>query len=354
MLGRAGLATRLREALVAFVLVFVAVSAHAAPAAQTFSLDYAVPEGCPARSTFVASIIARAPGSRETPEDAELSFDARIAAAGELTSGVLRVRFAHGERFEREVPAARCGDVATTMAIMAGLLLSGALLPELPPAATPDASAAAPRSEPTPAPAVPSVPPQSLEARVPVPPPARSSERLGRLRPGAFAHAALDLGALPFPAFGTNVGLDAALERASLFAPSVRAGFSYRAGRASEPGVGDGLFVVRALLLRGCPLRVPLGRRVFVHACALVDWGRLEVSGRDTTHPAERHMPWLALGGAGRLEARLGAVVSLEAEASIYGLSRHDQFVLEPGDVKLHEIPPVAGELALGVVVRVP
>jgi hypothetical protein len=65
-------------------------------------------------------------------------------------------------------------------------------------------------------------------------------------------------------------------------------------------------------------------------------------------------MPWLALGGAGRLELRLAARVSLEAEASLYGLVRHDEFLLEPGGVELHDIPPVSGELAVGVVARLP
>jgi hypothetical protein len=326
----------------------------AEPAAQTFSLVYAAPEGCPARSTFVASILARAPGSREATTDAELAFEARLAADGDLTRGLFTVRFAHGDRFEREVPAARCADVTTSMAIMAGLLLSGALLPE---------KAAEPPPVAAPVPAPPAAPPPPPVAEAPAPPAAVASratsapaegETLGRFRVGAFAHAVLDLGALPFPAFGGDVGLDAALDRSSPLSPSLRAGFSYRAGKASHPPVGDGLFALKVLMVRACPLRFAPGPPLAIHACALVDLGQLRVSARNTTHPADRSMPWLAMGAAGRLELRLASAVSLETELSLYGLARHDQFLLEPGDLELHDIPAVAAEASVGIVARLP
>lgn len=359
MLGRAGLGVRLCGLLAQVALITLARTSRAGPAAQTFSLAYDVPARCPARGTFVASIVARAPGSRESPDAAELAFDVRVSEVGELTRGVLSVRFIHGEHFEREVPPAPCADVTTSMAIMAGLLLSGALVPEAareePPVVPatvlePPASPASPAGS-----AEPTVAPPPVETARP-PTSATASPQhvtLGRVRLAAFAHGALDLGGLPFPAFGVNAGLDLALERPSLLAPSLRAGFSYRASRATSP-LGDGLFVLRALMLRGCPLRVPLAAALVFRPCALVDAGLLNVSGRSTTHPAERSMTWLALGGAGRLEARLGALFALEAELSVYGLVHHDRFVLDPGAVELHDIPPVSGGASVGFSARLP
>jgi hypothetical protein len=355
MLGRAG---PWFCAIVCAALVLVRTRPlHAAPAARTFSLDYVAPEGCPARSTFVASILVRAPGSREATEDAELAFEVRIAPAGALTSGVFTVRFVHGEHFEREVPPAHCADVTTSMAIMAGLLLSGALLPEPPPAPAQDTApplAPEPVVVPAPAPIAPA-PPASASVEPPRAPSSRTeATTLGRFRPAAFTHAVLDLGGLPLPAFGFDAGLDAALERRSLLAPSLRAGFSYRGAQASLPPVGDGSFALPVLMLRACPLRVAVTAPLFVHACALADFGRLSVSGRNTTHPTERHMPWQAFGGAARFEVRLGSVVSIEAETSLYGLVRHDAFVLEPGGVELHDVPAVSGEVTVGVSAGLP
>jgi len=242
------------------------------------------------------------------------------------------------------------------MAIMAGLLLSGALVPE--PAREELPAGAATASEQSAPPSEPAEPPASPPPVESAPPPASataSTERAtpGRVRLALFAHGALDLGGLPFPAFGVNAGLDVALERPSRLAPSVRAGFSYRAARATSPA-GDGLFALRALMLRGCPLRAPLAPFLTFYPCALFDAGLLNVSGRSTTHPAERSMTWLALGGAGRLEARFGAIFALEAELSLYGLVQHDRFVLEPGAVELHEIPAVSGEAAVGFSARLP
>ncbi|HTQ08229.1 MAG TPA: hypothetical protein VMI54_30455 [Polyangiaceae bacterium] len=349
MRGRAGAVVWTLSAL---AVLSRAESARAAPALQSFSVEYSAAEGCPARATFVASILARAPGSHEASEDPELAFAVHIVEAGERTRGTLTVRFAHGEHFEREVPASRCADVATSMAIMAGLLLSGALLPEpapAPPAEPPPNPAENP--EPAPPPAV------HVRASAPV---ARTPEArarpvsIGRVRLGVFAAEAVALDGLPFPALGVDTGAEVALDRSSVLAPSLRAGFSYFASKASRAPTGDGLFVLRALALRACPLRLELGAPLVLHACALFDAGRLDVSGRNTTNPLERHMTWLALGPAARLEARLGRVVSLELEGSLFGLVHHDAFVLEPDAVKLYEIPAFSGTLAAGVVARLP
>ncbi len=324
--------------------------ARAAPASPSFTLAYAAPDGCPARATFVASILERAPGSIETRSEPELVFDVRVVPEGELTRGTLTVLFAHGEHFEREVPPARCADVTTSMAIIAGLLLAGALLPEPATKVAPPA-----RKPPT---SVPSPPPPSAASRPePAPEPlavrGAQTERT-RFRIGAFMHAALELGALPFPGVGFDAGAEAGLERPSVIAPSLRAGFAYSASKASRAPDGAGIFRLRALAVRACVLKLELAESFAVHACALIDAGRLTVSGRSTTNPLERHMTWLALGPAGRIEARLGRVVALELEAAAFGLVQHDEFVLEPADVKLYEIPAFSGRIALGVVACVP
>lgn len=319
---------------------------------RTFTLAYSAPEGCPARSTFAASVIARAPESRESDLLGELALEVTLEPAGELTRGLLAVRFLSGEHFEREVPAGRCGDVTTTMAIMAGLLLSGALLPEPAPPSAVETPAEPRVPPPRVAPAAPPAP------APPMPAPARAPERvassLGRFRAGVAAHGELDLGALPFPAVGGSIGLDAALERGSPFSPSLRAGFVYLTARASRPPQGDALFTLRALFVRVCPLGFELRAPLTLTACALLDVGSLAVGGRSTTLPEDVRMSWVGLGPAGRLSARLSPVLLLEAEARAYGLVRHDRFVLQPRGAQVHEISMISAGLGLGLLAQLP
>jgi hypothetical protein len=321
---------------------------------RTFTLSYSAPEGCPARSTFVASVTARAAESRESSELGDLAFEVTLEPVGELTRGLLSVRFSRGERFEREVPAARCADVTTTLAIMAGLLLSGALLPDPAPPPVVETPAEPPVAPPTVAPAPPADPLASVPATPPAPRPRPVRSSLGRFRAGIAAHGELDLGALPFPAVGGSVGLDAALERESLFSPSIRAGFVYLTATASRPPEGDALFTLRALFVRLCPLRFELPAPLTLTGCALLDAGSLAVAGRSTTLPEDVTMTWLALGPAGRLSARVNSLLSVEAEARLYGLVRHDRFVLQPRGVQVHEITAVASGVGVGILVPVP
>ncbi|HEV8550387.1 MAG TPA: hypothetical protein VGQ57_15190, partial [Polyangiaceae bacterium] len=132
------------------------VARAAEPAERSYSVTYAAPASCPDRARFLEAVRSRAPGATLRDDAAELAFAVRVAPEGTLASGILTVRFRGGEHFEREVPASPCEDVLTSMAIMAGLLLSGALLPE--PAPAPEPPAAVEPAPPAPAP-------------VPVPPP---------------------------------------------------------------------------------------------------------------------------------------------------------------------------------------
>ena len=341
---------RAARALLGLTPLFLAAPAHAQPAeVRTFSLAYAVPEGCPARTTFAASILARAADSRETEDQAALAFDVVIRPDGELTRGTLTVRFSHGEHFEREVPASRCADVTTSMAIMAGLLLSGALLPEpAPPPPAPPAPTIAeipPEVAPTERPPAPAVSSAKAEPAAPV--------RPWRLRPGAYAHGDFGLGALPIPSVGVSGGLELALLRGALLSPSLRAGVSYLTASASSP-LGRAVFTVTAFDLRACPLRVELSARSALAACGLLELGRLRVLARQTTNPLDRTMPFVALGAAARLEAGLDEVFALEAELSAFGLTRHDRFVLQPADTLLYQVPAASAGLSFGVLARLP
>jgi hypothetical protein len=351
--GVAGSRGWLSALLVGVTVWLGPASLRAAEQERSYSLAYAAPSGCPERSAVLTAIVTRARLASLRDGDADLAFDVQIVAAGELASGMLNVRFRTGERFEREVPPAPCEDVTTSMAIMAGLLLSGALLPE----PAPESSEPAVEAKVEAAPPPPAVP---VDAR-PAPAPPASSERREepkppmRLRAGVFLDGRLDFAVAPFPAFGVGGGLDALLERDSWFSPSVRVGVVYVTGSASEPPLGGARLALRAVTLRACPLRLALGAPFAFYGCGWFEGGLLTVSPRSTPGAAEdASMTWLGLGGAGRLEAAVGRHVALEAELGAFGLVQHDQFVVQPGDVNVYTVPRFSGAFSLGAVARWP
>jgi len=348
--------SRVQLALCALGAAVVATEPAHAGEARTYAVSYAAPAACPERPAFLEAIRSRAAFASLVAADGELAFEVRIVAEGELASGTLSVRFRTGERFAREVPAARCEDVTTSMAIMAGLLLSGALLPEpVGPRADEPAPGAHEGGE---AEVLPPVPPPKSSAPPPEPEPSapvRKPSQPLRFRAGAYVDGRLDFGVAPFPAFGAGVGFDGLVERDSWFSPSVRVGLLYVAGSASEPPLGGAHLSLRAVSARVCPVRFPLGKPFTLDACGLLEGGVLTASPRSTPGATgDVDMTWLGIGGAGKLEAAVGAQTALEAELSAFGLVQHDQFVVQPGDVNVYTVPAVSGAFSLGLVVRWP
>lgn len=353
MNGVAG--SRVRLAWCVLSAAVVATEPARAGEARTYSVGYSAPAACPDRSAFVEAIRSRATFASLVSADGELALDVRLDSAGELASGTLNVRFRTGERFVREVPAGRCEDVTTSMAIMAGLLLSGALLPE---PARPEATEPAEDARIAEAMAPPPVPPAKGAAPPPAPEPhgaARAVSKPLRFRAGAYVDGRLDFGVAPFPALGAGVGFDGLIERDSWFSPSVRVGLLYVAGSASEPPLGGAHLSLRAVSVRACPVRLPLGGPFTLDGCGLFEGGVLTASPRSTPGATgDVDMTWLGLGGAGKLEASVGAQTALEAELSAFGLLHHDQFVVQPGDVNVYTVPALSGAFSLGLVVRWP
>lgn len=341
------------------LLASPAVGAESA-AVRSYSLAYAAPSGlCPGSERFLEGVRARAPSAELRTSDADLAFDVTLTEERGLARGVLAVRFRAGEHFMREVPPAECDDVLTTMAIIASLLLSGALLPEpapVAPAAPPPGAEATREAEPPLDTSALRAEPPVAPAPAPSPtrPPARPAPASLRVDTGVFLDARLDFGAAPFPAFGVLGGLTARIQRSGWFSPSARLGLIYVEDRADHQPVGSARFVLVAGTVRACPLHVSLPASFAFDACALFEGGRLEVSPRATpAATGNARMPWLAFGAADRVEAPLAGRVSVEAELAGFGLVRHDEFVLQPG-VVVHQVPAFSGALSLGLVARVP
>ncbi|HEY3498008.1 MAG TPA: hypothetical protein VGK73_25085 [Polyangiaceae bacterium] len=315
-----------------------------------FSLRYSAPATCPTQASFVEQIRARVPDANEA--EGGPTFVVELREEGALVRGRLVLELEGGASSEREIPAAPCADVTRSMAIVIAIVLSGELV------ADPDAEASegadSPRHEPPPA-VRPTSAEKAQDAALPsraLPEPARRSvPDSSRWRFGAFAHGTLNLAAAPFPALGGSAGFDLAYERPSLLSPSLRAGAEYVVG-TEEHELGDADFALWALLLRVCPLRHAHSVLWELHACASFDAGRLSVDGETIDGGREVWMTWLAPGGALRFAGALSRTLALELELAGFGLLHHDDFVFQPGNQEVFDIPTFSLSFSLGIAAR--
>jgi hypothetical protein len=327
-------------AAVALAVCFAAPLRASEPE-RTFSLEFAVPPGCPDRRAFVAAVTSRARASEVATEATGFALKIEIEGEPERASGRLGIRLADGQESLREIPVGSCREVLTSMAVISALVLEGrgldAPLPASPAAQTAisDAPSKLERE-----------PPAELRARAspgasPGAPAARLQIR-GRLQ--GSVETAVAAGASP----GIGFGAELSWQRASWLAPSGGLLGRFVAGGRESTRFGDAHFRLLAVSLTACPARFRPLRAASVMPCLLFDAGQLRGDGRRTLNRATQFMPWLGVGAAFRAEAPLATMLALELQAHATGLFHHDRFVFEPGLVA-HDVPPLAFGLSAGL-----
>lgn len=327
----------------------------ASAAAARFTLDYEAPAGCPSREAFLEAVRDRVPGAEESKQEGSFAFRVTIEATGELFRG--RVELGEAAP-EREVVPAPCADVASSMAIMIAMVLSGdarereaeraspAPVPERTPAATESAAPIHEKSRPSQRRIEPVGTPPQRPAGTP-------SERV-LLRGGAWGAAGISDGVAPFPAIALSGGAELWVDWVGRLRPSARAGALYVTGDTTVDGLGGAEFRLSGLVGRVCPHTFSLAARWSLAACASFEIGELTARGVSTPNRRVQRMPWLSFGVAPRAELALGRVVSLEAEVGLRGIVRHDRFVFEPEATEVYDVPRFAPHLALGASARFP
>lgn len=320
--------------------------------AQThFTLEYEAPAGCPSREAFIDAVRKRVPDAEEREGGA--AFHVTIEAEGAWARG--RVRLGHGAA-EREVVPAPCADVASSMAIMIALVLSGSA-----PALEADGEAAAP--EPPTAPPAPAAPPVKQKANVsqrhvaparvsPRRPEHAQSERIS-FGAGAWGAFGFSGGVAPFPATALSGGAELWLDWFA-WRPSARAGLLHAAGDTSVEGRGSAEFRLTGFAGRVCPHTISLAASWSIAACGSLEIAELTARGVSTPNGKVQRMPWLALGVAPRAELALGRFASLEAELGVRGVVRHDRFLFEPDATVVYDVPRFAAHGSLGASARFP
>lgn len=316
---------------------------EAQPVGPSFSLAYSVPSNCPEREDFVASLVSRSRGAHEVPESPRVALAVELEGSGERAWGTLTVKLADGQESRREIPAALCSEVLSSMAVISAMILDGGGLDATPPASDVAVSPAPPTT--------PAQPPQQVlpDAAPPRPPPSRSE----RSRFSALLGVGPQSGVAPSVVARYFAGLGLVFERASLVSPTVDLTASLAQSGREQSDFGDARFRLLAVNLTVCPLRWSVSSSLVLRPCVPLELGSLRGIGDNTAADQTQYMPWLGVGAAGRAEYALSRVVRLELEARATVLAWSDRFVFEP-DYVVHDVPRVALGLWIGPVLVQP
>jgi hypothetical protein len=310
---------------------WLCVSVAGAEPRSVFHLDYQAHDGCPDAATFRARVESHAPLVRlARAEEKARRFSVAFAVESEAARGRLVILGLDGMTSVREVEGRNCSEVADALALVLAIIL----YPNV--GADPGAG-----SKPKPSGA-------RVLARAP-----NKDRDWGRLRAGLAFQAGV-VGLRLAPELGTALlfGAEIVLDRASLFAPSLRlSGYRIQSGEVIT-AYGRAQFEWTAARLSGCPLRWPSGT-VGLRPCAIADVGQLRAEGYDAP-AADRHtLAWAALGAALRLDALVLNILLLEIEAGGLAPLSEDSFFFDPGDRTAYTVGPGVYAMS-GIGVRFP
>lgn len=170
---------------------------------------------------------------------------------------------------------------------------------------------------------------------------------------GVGASALTLFGIAPANMVGFEAFMDASSYRTG-WAPAIRLGFRhtehrYFALHGEEVRAG---FRLDAGRLSACPIAWMVTENFVARACALGHFGRLGATAYGDSSRREVAHPWVGLGGAVRLEARVLSELSLELEGSAEATLFASRFFF--AGHKFHESARRTVEIGLSLVARVP
>jgi len=321
-------------ALAVGLVGLAAGEAHAQPRPSAVSLTWEAPGGCPSSERILAETDRILAGST-VRTDPPIEARARVRQDGE--KWVLSLETRRGDAVgTRELAGESCTALGEAMIVILVLMIDPALMPETPP-----------RLEPEPAAVVvappPQKPPVAVVTRPAAPtPPAVVGCRWGR--PALALSALGDLGALPAPAAGGELGF--ALRRCALGASAAVRALYPRTGEAElDTSAGGDLWLAAGALALG--LARDLGA-IELGARGGLEVGAMSGRGVGINHPDSGRALWLAASAGAVLRVPLGARLAALAGLDLVVPIRRPRFVIDDlGSV--HRAAAVTGRLALGL-----
>jgi hypothetical protein len=269
-------------------------------------LAYRAPSGCPLVGDFQRSVQRRSARIHfvdEGTHDRELSISLR--KEGDFTVGELRLIEQNGTLRQRSVRFTTCEEAVEGLALIATVSLDPqALLQDPQPV---------PETPPAPAPKpVRAKPPLPIE-RPPVAPPPRSPPLESSIDTNLGGELMLLVLALPKPALGATLFLDAGSSSRHLFAPLIHVSITHVEQLQRIQAAGDASFTLTLVGLSACPLRIG-GNIVVFRPCASASGGGLHTSSSD---PTARLRPYASWGGTSMLSVRLGELAEIVGDAGV-------------------------------------
>jgi len=318
-------------ALAVGLVGLAAGEARAQPRPSAVSLTWEAPAGCPSSERILAETDRILAGST-VRTDPPIEARARVRQDGERW--VLSLETRRGDAVgTRELAGESCTALGEAMIVILVLMIDPALIAEAPPRLEPEPVAVV--TPPRQAPVVVSQP-------APPPPPPSPGCRWGR--PALALSALGDLGALPAPAAGGELGFG--LRRCALGASAAFRALYPRTGEAElDAGAGGDLWLAAGALALGVardlgPLE--LGAR------GGVEVGAMSGRGVGINHPDSGRALWLAASAGAVLRLQLAAQLAALMGLDLVVPLRRPRFVIDDlGSV--HRAAAVTGRLALGL-----
>ena len=318
-----------------FQAAIVALAAAALARAETrdeaIRLDYRASDGCPDSATFMAAVHQRAARARlALPGEGARTFVV-VVDAGPPASGQVTIRQDGQSQGSRHMQAESCAEVADALALVVALAVEPIGSP--PPAP-------APHSDPLPTVQSPAGGDSRAQSQ-----PRQEASVKGVYFAGADFAAVTGvapsvlLGASPFVGWlATGVSIQ----------PSARIAFERTASGTLGVQGGDAVFTWTVGRLDACPLGGARGT-LRLAACARLEAGTLEVSGRGNLGTQTQLVPWVAAGPVGRAEWSPFPVAFLDAEVAFLVRATTDRFFFLP-DTTVYQVPllGVGGGVGIG------
>ncbi len=324
-----------RQLALAVALVGLAAgAARAQPQPSAVSLTWEAPAGCPSSERILAET-DRILSDSTVRTDPPIEARARVRQDGE--KWLLSLETRRGDAVgTRELAGESCTALGEAMIVILVLMIDPALMPETPPRLEPEPVAVVVPPPP------PAKPPVAVVVRPAAPPPAAVDCRWGR--PALALSALGDLGALPAPAAGGELGF--ALRRCALGASVAVRALVPRTGEAElDSSAGGDLWLAAGALALG--LARDLGA-IELGARGGLEVGAMSGRGVGINHPDSGRALWLAASAGAALRVPLAAQLAALAGLDLVVPLRRPRFVIDDlGSV--HRAAAVTGRIALGL-----
>jgi hypothetical protein len=331
--------------LVVVALATLAPVGLAQPSPPALSLVYDAPASCAPQAEFEGLLRGRL-GARAPADLAGRTLRVQITPIDGQFSGRLSLVERDGRFTTKTLSGRDCGELVDALSLVAALAVQ-----------SDDAIAADHESPPL---QVPASAPTADERRTQAPatvtephaegqPPRGAPRTAGRSRFGVELGGLVAGGPAPAPILSGIVGLDWALDTASLLSPAAGVGFAVGAAPEVTTEGGTATFAWWVARVEACALRVDVGHVLRFRGCLLGDWGTISARGSHTFSPASSSRTWFSVGAASNLEFPLGARFAIHLVAGIEAPLRRDRYAFGTHD--FFDVPflVVTGSAAVAV-----